>query len=194
MTNTLIEKIDACLPQTQCTLCGYPDCESYATAIANKTETNLGLCQPGKVEALIKIGKIMQTDISPWVDKTNNDPPVVAKIIADQCIGCMKCINACPLDAIIGSGKKLHAIIEKECTGCKLCIDPCPVDCIIVQPSEKNSTKNLYKLSNKRRLRYKNKKTRLLQHKQAEQTQHIKAKQQRKQLLKEALNRVNNAK
>ena len=190
MNDQLITQIDSQLPQTQCTLCGYPDCKSYATALATQQETNPGLCVPGQHQALNNISKILNKPANKWQEQVNaqSEKPSVAHILLDQCIGCTKCINACPVDAIIGSNKKLHAIITSECTGCKLCIDPCPVDCIQLMPSNQNITSNLYKLANKRRLRYQFKQNRLNKLKQKIKVPSIK---NRQQLIQEALARSN---
>ena len=106
----LAEKIDAILPQTQCGQCGFPGCKPYAEAIA-KGEADINRCPPGGQEG-------------------------VDKLAEDWCIGCTKCIKACPVDAILGSNQKMHTIISDECTGCRLCVDPCPVNCIIMKPRD----------------------------------------------------------
>ena len=127
-----IGAIDALLPQTQCGDCGYPGCLPYAKAIVEQ-DVPLNLCPPGG-EATVRrleklLGRTSYRHIAP-------DPPenTVALIDEETCIGCIKCIAACPVDAIVGSAKQLHAIIPEYCTGCKLCLPPCPVDCITMIP------------------------------------------------------------
>lgn len=135
-----IQAIDAVLPQTQCGLCGHPDgCLPYATAIV-KGETH-NKCVPGGQAVSDKIAqltnrKILKAEPSKWQTdpQTNRPLEMRAVIIEDDCIGCTKCISACPVDAIIGSGKQMHTIFTELCTGCELCLPPCPVDCIELVP------------------------------------------------------------
>lgn len=152
----LIQALDNCLPQTQCRLCGYPDCKSYATALADLKEKNLGLCVPGEQIALKKISAVLSSSSQSFQDQVNaqSRPATLAKIDAERCIGCMKCVPACPVDAIIGGAKKLHGILADECTGCELCIPSCPVDCINLEKNALNNPKNLYNKANLRRQRY----------------------------------------
>lgn len=125
------EQIDALLPQTQCGLCGYGGCMPYAEALVFE-KAPINLCPPGGVETLTDLGNLLQQDPSPFLDEMQQKtkPVQVAVIREDECIGCTKCIQACPVDAILGSAKQMHTIIAAECTGCELCIPPCPVDCI----------------------------------------------------------------
>lgn len=130
-----IEDINNLLPQTQCGLCGYAGCRPYAEAIVNKKE-KINKCLPGGVFVLNTLGKKLKQDISndyPEMLKTEK-PRSRVRIDPDSCIGCVKCIRVCPVDAIIGSAKKMHAVIPEDCTGCDLCIPACPVDCIHVEP------------------------------------------------------------
>jgi electron transport complex protein RnfB len=159
----LQEKLNNFLPQTQCTLCGYPDCNSYAAALATKKELDIALCVPGEYTAMQNIAATLALDSKDFLDKVakRSKPALKAKIIAQDCIGCMKCIKACPIDAIIGGKKKLHAIIEQDCTGCELCIDPCPVDCIELLPAPNNSSENLFKRSKYLKHKYQKHTTRL---------------------------------
>ncbi|OAI48846.1 hypothetical protein AYO45_00805 [Gammaproteobacteria bacterium SCGC AG-212-F23] len=125
------EKIDAILPQTQCGLCNYGGCMPYAKAIAEENAA-INLCPPGGVTTLVKIAKLVNEDPAPFIpDMQKNSKPLVRAVIReDECIGCTKCIQACPVDAILGTGKLMHTVITDECSGCELCIKPCPVDCI----------------------------------------------------------------
>lgn len=127
------EVIDQLLPQTQCQECGYNGCKPYAEALA-KGEAEIDLCPPGGVEVLVSLAEILNKDPEPFKDnvKQNTRPPAVAKIKESECIGCTKCIQACPVDAIIGSNKQMHTVFAADCTGCRLCVEPCPVDCIEV--------------------------------------------------------------
>lgn len=118
------------LPQTQCTRCGYPDCASYAKAIAN-LEAPINQCPPGGTEGIQRLSSLTG---QPLLDLNPNNgfegPRYIAWIDEDWCIGCTLCIEACPAEAIIGTHKLMHTVIENECTGCELCIPVCPVDCI----------------------------------------------------------------
>ncbi|GLP97885.1 electron transport complex subunit RsxB [Paraferrimonas sedimenticola] len=129
--NPLVDQIDAILPQTQCGQCGYPGCKPYAEAIANGEAINK--CPPGGTSTMEKIADLMGVDPQP-VEETEASVPRVAYIREAECIGCTKCIQACPVDAIVGAGKLMHTVIESQCTGCDLCVDPCPVDCIDMRP------------------------------------------------------------
>lgn len=149
-TQELIEKIDAVLPQTQCGLCSYKGCKPYAEAIANNNEL-INRCPPGGIETLLQLAEITQQSATPFLAdmEVKAKPPMLAIIKEDECIGCTKCIQACPVDAIIGNAKQMHSILSSECTGCELCIAPCPTDCIkmVVLPSrnaaEKQQRQNL---------------------------------------------------
>ena len=131
----LIQNIDALLPQTQCGLCGHRDgCLPYAKSIAEGEEANK--CVPGgqpvadALATLLKRPQLLAEE-SVWPIQSDGRPQRMKAIIReDECIGCTKCISACPVDAIIGSGKLMHSILTDLCTGCELCIPPCPVDCI----------------------------------------------------------------
>ncbi|PCI61678.1 MAG: electron transport complex subunit RsxB [Gammaproteobacteria bacterium] len=136
----LVEQLDALLPQTQCGQCGYPGCKPYAEAIANGEAINK--CAPGGEETIKKIANLMGVEVQPLDESHSQDnTPKVAFIIEEDCIGCTKCIQACPVDAIIGAAKQMHTIIIDECTGCDLCVAPCPVDCIKMIPM-KQTTNN----------------------------------------------------
>lgn len=127
---TLADRIDALLPQTQCTRCGYQGCKPYAEAIA-RGEADINQCPPGGAAGIVKLADLLKT-----LPKTLNPvngvekPFELALIDEDLCIGCTLCIQACPVDAIIGAAKQMHTVLNSWCTGCELCIAPCPVDCI----------------------------------------------------------------
>ncbi len=131
MLNNLVNQIDQLLPQTQCGLCGHGGCLPYAKAIAEHAEA-INRCPPGGVRVLQQLGELLQQDITPYIDdmQAEEKPPMVAVIREAECIGCMKCIKACPVDAIVGAPKLMHTVLADACTGCELCIEPCPVDCI----------------------------------------------------------------
>lgn len=129
----MVDKIDAILPQTQCGQCGFAGCRPYATAIA-KDEADINRCPPGGETAMLALADLLGKDTKPMAvdnDKANAKTYVV--IDEEHCIGCTKCIQACPVDAIVGAAKHMHTVVKEICTGCDLCIPPCPVDCIIVQ-------------------------------------------------------------
>ena len=129
----MVQKIDAILPQTQCGQCGFPGCKPYATAIA-KGEADINQCPPGGEEGIHKLAELLGVDPKPLnAEHGVPKPKSVAIIDESLCIGCTLCIQACPVDAILGAAKHMHTVIEKECTGCELCIPPCPVDCIHMQ-------------------------------------------------------------
>ncbi|MBL1141372.1 MAG: RnfABCDGE type electron transport complex subunit B [Proteobacteria bacterium] len=123
-----IEAIEKVLPQTQCGDCSFNGCQPYAEALAqNKTDINR--CLPGGDETVKELAVLLGTKIKPLY-KESKDTNIVALIDESICIGCVKCISACPVDAILGAPKQMHSIINQYCTGCELCIAPCPVDCI----------------------------------------------------------------
>lgn len=134
----LVNTVDALLPQTQCGECGYLGCKPYAKAIVEDNES-IDKCPPGGVKTLEAVAKALQIDAGPYREKVvaNTRKPSRALINEAECIGCTKCIQACPVDAIIGSNKWMHSVIEHECTGCELCVEPCPVDCIEMVSMEK---------------------------------------------------------
>ncbi|WLI89955.1 electron transport complex subunit RsxB [Massilia sp. R2A-15] len=134
MTKTLADQIEDVLPQTQCTKCGYPACRPYAEAIANG-EAEINQCPPGGLEGVRRIAAITGRAVIP-INPVNGfeRPRPVAFIDENLCIGCTLCIQACPVDAIVGASKQMHTIIPSLCTGCDLCVAPCPVDCIVMYP------------------------------------------------------------
>ncbi len=122
----LINSIDDLLPQTQCEDCGYKGCRPYAEAMANGEAINR--CPPGGDDTVAALSNLLARPIIPLAE--NPKPLRIAFIREDECIGCTKCIQACPVDAIVGAAKLMHTVIADECTGCDLCVEPCPVDCI----------------------------------------------------------------
>ena len=131
----LAARIDALLPQTQCTKCGYDGCRPYAEALATG-EADINQCPPGGDEGIAKLAALLDRAVKP-LDPAHGEygPPQVAFIDEALCIGCVKCIHACPVDAIVGASKRMHTVIIAWCTGCELCIPPCPVDCITLVPA-----------------------------------------------------------
>lgn len=130
----IVDQIDSVLPQTQCGQCGYPGCRPYAEAIANGDAINK--CPPGGQATIEKLADMMGVEATAPASGEEEAVKTVAFIIEDDCIGCTKCIQACPVDAIVGSTKVLHTVIKEECTGCDLCVAPCPTDCIEMRPVE----------------------------------------------------------
>ncbi|SKA77945.1 electron transport complex protein RnfB [Thiothrix eikelboomii] len=135
----LADKIDKLLPQTQCGQCTFPGCRPYAEAIA-KGEADINQCPPGGEVTIQALAGLLGVEPKPLNAEHGEAPAqaLVALIDEQTCIGCTLCIQACPVDAIVGAAKHMHTVIEAECTGCKLCLPPCPVDCILmvaVQPS-----------------------------------------------------------
>lgn len=128
----LVEAIDAWLPQTQCTQCGYPRCVEYARAVA-EGEADINQCPPGGSPTIAGIAALLERAPKPLnTDYGKHKPRTVVRIDEPRCIGCTLCIEACPVDAIVGAAKRMHTVIEAECTGCELCLPACPVDCIDV--------------------------------------------------------------
>lgn len=127
----LVEQLENELPQTQCTLCSHPGCAPYATAIATQ-QAPLDRCLPGGVPVMRRLAAILKQDVAHLEeDLAHRARPAMRAVIREEhCIGCTKCISACPVDAIIGTAKHMHRILQDDCTGCELCIAPCPVDCI----------------------------------------------------------------
>jgi electron transport complex protein RnfB len=136
----LTDRIDALLPQTQCTRCGYHACRPYAEAIAAGT-ADINRCPPGGPQTIAALAALTGRPVQP-LDATcgTYGPPTIARIDEAACIGCTLCIAACPVDAIIGGAKRMHAVLPSLCSGCGLCVPPCPVDCIVIEPVRREWT------------------------------------------------------
>jgi len=130
----IVDKIDAILPQTQCGQCTYPGCRPYAEAIA-KGEADINQCPPGGQAGINELAELLGVDPKP-LNEEHGEHLEKSVVYIDEkiCIGCTLCIQACPVDAIVGAAKLMHTVIEKECTGCDLCVPVCPVDCIYIRP------------------------------------------------------------
>lgn len=136
-SNPIVDEIDKLLPQTQCGQCGYPGCKPYAEAVAKGDEINK--CVPGGQEVVEQLATLLNRPVPEGEMATPEDK--IAIIDEDRCVGCVKCIVACPVDAIIGTEKLLHVIVPDYCTGCELCVAPCPVKCISMIPRPKEVDK-----------------------------------------------------
>ena len=127
--NPVVDQVNALLPQTQCGQCSYPGCRPYAEAIVAGEAINK--CPPGGESTIHQLADLLNLEPLPLdAEHGVEKPKTVAYIHEDECIGCTKCIQACPVDAILGAAKLMHTVIASECTGCDLCVEPCPVDCI----------------------------------------------------------------
>lgn len=171
------DQVDALLPQTQCGLCSYDGCLPYAEAIAHNNES-LSLCPPGGVEGMQALGNLVAEDVSSFTAamELKTKPPLLAVIREHECIGCTKCIQACPVDAIIGASKQMHTVISDECTGCELCVEPCPVDCIDLIEFDPHKNKSKAQRTAQFRSRYKARNKRLADEKIAALKKHQQAK------------------
>jgi electron transport complex protein RnfB len=134
MVETLTLALDALLPQTQCTRCGYPGCLPYAGAMA-RDEADINRCAPGGTRTIAELAALLGRDALPLDPSVGEQAaPQVAVIDESRCIGCARCLPACPVDAIVGAQRLMHTVIAAQCTGCDLCRAPCPVDCIELRP------------------------------------------------------------
>ena len=137
-SDPVTDQIDALLPQTQCGQCTYAGCRPYAEAIA-AGEADINQCPPGGEATIHALADLLGVEAKPLNDEHGEHKEKMVAVIDEQtCIGCTLCIQACPVDAILGAAKQMHTVIEAECTGCELCLPPCPVDCILMLPLEKN--------------------------------------------------------
>jgi len=136
-SDPVVDKIDALLPQTQCGQCTFPGCRPYAEAIANG-EVEINQCPPGGDATIVALADLLGRDILPLNPENGEVKEEKTVVIIDEeiCIGCTLCIQACPVDAILGAAKQMHTVIVDNCTGCDLCIPPCPVDCIYIIPEK----------------------------------------------------------
>ena len=132
-TPSLVERLDRLLPQTQCGQCGYDGCRPYAEAMA-RGEAGIDHCPPGGDAGARALATLLRVPAKPY-DRSRGEhvPPRVAVVVEADCIGCTKCIQACPVDAIIGASRLMHVVIDPLCTGCELCVPACPVDCIVME-------------------------------------------------------------
>lgn len=137
-----IELVDSLLPQTQCGYCSYAGCKPYAEAIVAGEAINK--CPPGGQATVDRLAALLD-EPRQFLDPAHGSyrPATIARIREDECIGCTKCIQACPVDAILGAASLMHTVIEEECTGCDLCLDPCPVDCIDMEPVRATAMQSL---------------------------------------------------
>jgi electron transport complex protein RnfB len=134
MTDTGAEAIDALLPQTQCTRCGYAGCRPYAEAIA-RGEAGINQCPPGGAATIRSLARLLGREPLPLSPAHGVEAePTVAWIDESLCIGCARCLPPCPVDAILGASRQMHTVLAELCTGCELCVAPCPVDCISMVP------------------------------------------------------------
>lgn len=132
----LAERLDRLLPQTQCGQCGFDGCQPYAQAMASG-KAGTERCPPGGDAGARALAAVLGvSEVAYDRERGQHKPPQVALIVEEECIGCTKCIQACPVDAIIGGNKLMHTVIEPWCTGCELCLPPCPVDCIVIVPAD----------------------------------------------------------
>jgi electron transport complex protein RnfB len=137
---SLAQRLDALLPQTQCTRCGFPDCRSYADALA-AGEARLNQCPPGGAEGIRRLARELGQPELPLDPAFGDEAPRrIVYIEEATCIGCTLCIQACPVDAIVGAPKRMHAVIEADCTGCELCLPVCPMDCIALEETSAGAT------------------------------------------------------
>ncbi len=133
-SDPIVDKVDALLPQTQCGQCSYPGCRPYAEAITNGS-ADINQCPPGGQTTIIALADLLGKDVKPLNPENGEEQVAMVAVIDEkECIGCTLCIQACPVDAILGAAKMMHTVIAEQCTGCDLCLPPCPEDCIEMVP------------------------------------------------------------
>lgn len=133
-TDPIVDKIESFLPQTQCGQCGYAGCRPYAQAIADE-KADINQCPPGGEFTINVLADLLGKDSKPLNPENGAlSSPSIALIVESECIGCTLCIQACPVDAIVGAAKQMHTVVTQECTGCELCVAPCPENCILILP------------------------------------------------------------
>jgi len=186
LKSTLAERLLNALPQTQCTRCGYPDCASYAQAMA-ADQAPINQCPPGGAEGIRRLAAITGLAEEPLNPANGTEGPrSVAWIDEAWCIGCTLCIKACPVDCIVGGNKRMHTVIESQCTGCELCVPACPVDCIALEnvtggrtgwnawsAQEAESARARYEFTSARRRRHAEAHTAALERKAGEKLAHL---------------------
>lgn len=139
-SDPVVDQIDSILPQTQCGQCGHPGCRPYAEAIASGEE-DINRCPPGGEAVIQALADLLGRDPLPLDPEAGVEKAKALAVIDEEvCIGCTLCIQACPVDAILGAAKQMHTVIADECTGCELCVEPCPVDCIAMVPIKEDIT------------------------------------------------------
>jgi electron transport complex protein RnfB len=154
VTAATAQTIDALLPQTQCTRCGYQGCKPYAEAIESGA-AEINQCPPGgatTIRGLAQLTGRAPLPLNPANGVEGND--LVARIDEERCIGCAKCLPPCPVDAIVGMRRQMHTVVAELCTGCELCVAPCPVDCIVMMPRESLSVQYAAPLAKANRERF----------------------------------------
>ena len=196
---SLLDDVNALLPQTQCELCTYKGCLPYAQAVVEEGEA-IDLCLPGGVRVLRQLGLLLDRDTASleasMKAKQKNDCIVTIK--EEECIGCKKCIQACPVDAIVGSAKLMHTVISDVCNGCELCLPPCPVDCIDIEELPRRSDVEQQRLADQSRYRFESRNDRLARQEQLARRKHQQAKSvlvkksvsARQQAIEEAMQRI----
>jgi electron transport complex protein RnfB len=176
---SIVTQIDALLPQTQCRQCNYPGCRPYAEAIA-AGKADINQCPPGGQVTIVALAELLGRAPKPLNPQHGVEAEkMIAVIDEDICIGCVLCVKACPVDAILGAPKQMHTVIAEECTGCKLCVAPCPVDCIQLHPAAAVDAVTQRKKADIARRRFETRNARL----QREQTQAAEKMQANKQNL-----------
>jgi electron transport complex protein RnfB len=193
-TKSSLEDILRLLPQTQCQLCDYAGCRPYATAML-EGEAPINRCLPGGTHTLANLGAALGIDHTPMLaDMAQKSKPTqTVRIQEDACIGCTKCIQACPVDAILGRSKHMHSVIQDECSGCELCIPACPVDCIELVPQAELTASQKIARASQYRQRFEAREARLLaQQKATKKPQHTASKTERLNDIQAILQRQKN--